>query len=120
MTPELLWKRYAAIWSSDVATRTTELEACLADPCHYCDPNGLIVGRSALSDYMGNFQRAVQDGRFEILMVAHHHSRMLAEWVLRSAAGKILQTGRSFAVVAEDGRFESITGFFDDMPRLAV
>jgi len=50
---------------------------------------------------------------FEILSVIHHHDRMLAEWRLLGPGGAVLQTGRSFAIVADDGRLRSITGFFD-------
>jgi len=38
---------------------------------------------------------------------------MLAEWRLLGPGGAVLQTGRSFAIVADDGRLRSITGFFD-------
>ncbi len=44
MTPEALWQRYAL----DADARNGELAACLADDATYCDPNGLIEGRTAL------------------------------------------------------------------------
>jgi SnoaL-like domain len=113
VTPEFLWDRYASIWSSESAVRESELAACLADACSYCDANGLIEGRDALSAYMGGFQQNVKGGKFEILSVIHHHDRMLAEWRLLGPGGAVLQTGRSFAIVADDGRLRSITGFFD-------
>jgi hypothetical protein len=113
MTPEFLWERYARIWSSELAVRATELEACLADGCSYCDLNGLLEGREALSQYMGGFQESVKGGRFEILSVIQHHDRMLAEWRLRGSDGAVLQTGKSFATRASDGRLQNITGFFE-------
>lgn len=113
MTPEFLWQRYARIWSSEAVTRTSELEACLAEACVYCDVNGVQQGRKALSRYMGGFQESVKNANFEILSVLHHHDRMLAEWRLVGADGAVLQTGRSFATVAGDGRLQNITGFFD-------
>jgi hypothetical protein len=113
MTPEALWQRYARIWSSEPAVRTTELQACLADDCTYCDVNGLLSGREALSSYMGGFQQSVTGGKFEILSVIHHHDRMLAEWRLLGPDGTVLQTGRSFANAAPDGRLLNISGFFD-------
>jgi len=117
MTPETLWHRYARIWSSEPAVRTSELEVCLADDCTYCDVNGLLSGRDALSNYMGGFQQTVKGGRFEILFVIHHHDRMLAEWRLLGADGAVLQTGRSFANAAPDGRLLNISGFFDSPGR---
>ena len=113
MTPESLWRRYARIWSSEETIRAAEMETCLSEGCSYCDVNGLLQGRAALSGYMGQFQRSVAGGRFEILSVIHHHGRMLAEWKLLGPDGAVLQTGRSFATVAQDGRLQSITGFFD-------
>jgi hypothetical protein len=113
MTPESLWQRYARIWSSEPALRSAELEACLADGCTYCDVNGLLMGREALSNYMDGFQQTVKGGRFEILSVIHHHDRMLAEWRLLGPDRTVLQTGRSFANAAPDGRLLNITGFFD-------
>ena len=64
MTPEFLGDRYASIWSSESAVRESELAACLADACSYCDANGLIEGRDALSAYMGGFQQNVKGGNF--------------------------------------------------------
>lgn len=117
MTPDLLWQRYGRIWSADPATRTTELEVCLADECSYCDINVSIEGREALSNYMGGFQLSVKGGKFHIRSVIHHHKRMLAEWSLLGPDDALLQTGRSFATVSDDGRLQSITGFFDTRPR---
>jgi hypothetical protein len=113
MTPHSLWQRYARIWSSEPSLRLSELEACLVDGCVYCDVNGVQEGREALSRYMGGFQESVKGGNFEILSVVHHHDRMLAEWRLLGANGAVLQTGRSFATVSDDGRLQNITGFFD-------
>ena len=113
MNPEHLWQRYARIWSSEPALRAAELETCLADRCSYCDVNGLIEGREALSSYMGGLQQSVKGGKFEIRSVMHHHDRMLAEWKLIGGDGIVLQTGRSFATASADGRLQNITGFFD-------
>lgn len=112
MEAESLWRRYSAIWSSDIDRRKTELEACLADDATYCDANGLLEGREALSAYMGGFQESVQGGSFEILEVRAHHGRSLARWALRGPGGAILQLGASFAMHDDAGRLRSITGFF--------
>jgi hypothetical protein len=113
MTPDRLWQRYSRIWSADRATRGAELQACLANACSYCDVNGLIEGHEALSNYMEGFQQSVKGGNFRIKSVIHHHDRMLAEWELLGPDGVVLRTGRSFAILAGDGRLASITGFFD-------
>jgi hypothetical protein len=115
MSPETLWNRYAAIWSSDADVRVGELSACLTDDATYCDPNGLIEGPKALSAYMGGFQQSVPGATFRIRSVVHHHNRTLAHWALHGpndTNDKALQTGTSFGLLADDGRLRSISGFF--------
>ena len=116
MTPTVLWQRYAAIWSLPAVERTTEMQVCLADEITYCDPNGLIEGRRALSDYMQGFQDHLPGGRFHIKSVLHHHGRSLAFWELHGADDSLLQSGTSFSLAAPDGRHLSINGFFDPPP----
>lgn len=112
MTPEALWTRYAAIWSLDAGRRESELAACLADDLTYCDPNGLLAGRSALSGYMEQFQASMPGGHFRIRTVLQHHDRSLANWELRGKDGAVIQTGTSFGTLSGDGRLRAITGFF--------
>ena len=112
MTPEMLWPRYAAIWSLDAQQRQVELDACLADDATYCDANGFLEGRAALSHYMSQFQASAPGARFLIRSVLHHHDCSLANWSLVGANGDILQTGTSFGALAGDGRLHAISGFF--------
>lgn len=107
-----LWNRYAAIWSADAETRKHELLTCLADDVTYCDPNGVIEGREALSAYMETFQNSVPEATFRIAGLHQHHDRTLALWTLESRDGNTLQHGTSFATLSADGRFAHITGFF--------
>lgn len=111
MTPDALWTRYAAIWSLDAEARAGELAVCLSDDATYCDPNGLVEGRAALSNYMGGFQQNVPGGGFRIRAVLHHHDRTLAHWTLQAANGAALQAGTSFGLLSEDGRLQTISGF---------
>jgi hypothetical protein len=112
MTPDALWSRYSAVWSLPAGAREAELAACLTDEAAYCDPNGLLTGVAALSDYMGRFQASLPGGRFNIRSVLHHHDRSLAQWALHGDQGQVLQTGTSFGLIASDGRFQAISGFF--------
>jgi SnoaL-like domain len=112
MTPDVLWKRYAAVWSLTADQRVPELAACLADDVTYCDPNGLITGRPALSEYIGQFQHSVPGGQFHVRFVLHHHDRSLAHWALHAPGGDVLQIGTSFGMLAQDGRLRSVSGFF--------
>jgi len=117
MTPEELWTRYSAIWSAPIDSRRAELAACLSDGAAYCDPNGLIEGRDALSNYMGGFQDSVPGAAFRIRSVLHHHDCTLANWSMVGPEGNELQKGTSFGLLSEDGRLRSISGFFYDSER---
>ena len=110
---DTLWNRYAATWSLPADDRPGELAACLTDDVTYCDPQGPVSGRAALSSYLGQFQEAFPGTRFRIESVLHHHGQALASWTLRGAGDELHQRGTSFAVVAEDGRLSAITGFFE-------
>lgn len=112
MDAESLWPRYSKIWSAAPALRARELRECLADDATYCDPNGALHGRAALSDYMGGFQQSVPGGRFEILQVTAHNGRSLARWALLNSDGVTLQLGASFAIHDSKGRLKDISGFF--------
>ena len=112
MTPDALWRRYAAIWSLDAEARGGELAACLSEDVTYCDPNGLIEGQAALSAYMGGFQHSAPGAAFNIRTVLHHHGRTISHWTLQGPDGVALQTGTSFSLLADDGRFQAINGFF--------
>tara|TARA_R110000772_G_scaffold111558_9_gene215557 strand:- start:711 stop:1073 length:363 start_codon:yes stop_codon:yes gene_type:complete len=112
MTPEILWNRYAAIWSADEEKRKLELDSCLVNNATYCDPNGLIKGRSTLSDYMGNFQKNARGCMFQIRSVIAHHDRSLAHWTMNDEDGQIVQNGSSFGQLSDDGRLLNISGFF--------
>lgn len=121
MTPEILWPRYAATWSAPEAARVSELAVCLVDTVTYCDPNGLIEGREALSAYMGGFQQSVPQGSaFRVRSVNHHNGRTLAQWVLHGPDGVVLQLGTSFGALSDDGRLQAITGFFYDADAASV
>ncbi len=79
----------------------------------YCDPNGLIEGRAALSDYMAGFQQTVPGGTFKLNTLKLHNDRTLANWPMLGPDGKTLQDGVSYGHLAADGRLMAISGFFD-------
>lgn len=111
-----LWSRYAIIWSSDPETRARELEACVADTVTYCDPNGPLSGRAALSDYMGGFQVNFAGNGFRILDVISHNGGSLSRWEQYGADGSTLHHGASFATHDDEGRLKNINGFFPFTP----
>lgn len=113
MTPDELWRRYAALWSAPAERRAAELPACVHEACSYCDPNGLLEGPAALSDYMEGFRNAMPGASFRIESVATHHGRSSSTWAMVGADDAVMQRGRSFATCDERGRLRHITGFFE-------
>lgn len=112
MTPDDLWRRYAALWSTNPRERDDEMAACLADEVAYCDPHIEVTGRATLAAYMDGFQQNVPGGYFVISSVQHHHRHTFARWSLRGADGQTLQTGASFGLLSDNNRLQTITGFF--------
>jgi hypothetical protein len=113
MTVEELWERYAATWSLPDDRRDKQLAAVAAAGVTYSDPASEVAGLDALSRYMAGFQASVPGGAFSIRAVRHHHGRSLAHWSLIGPNEQVLQTGSSFALHADDGRLQAVTGFFD-------
>ncbi len=113
MTPEELWSRYARIWSSKADVRERELEVCFAAEPVYCDPNIMLKGRKALSDYMASFQTGMPGCAFQIQSVKSHHDRSLTFWRLIDSSGQEMNSGVSSALHYADGRFVNIAGFFE-------
>ena len=114
---DALWTRYAATWSLPDDVRLAELAECVSEDVGYCDPQGPVTGRRALSTYMGHFQDAFPGTAFRIESVVRHHDRTLAAWSLRDPADAVHQRGTSYAEVTADGRFGTITGFFEPPAR---
>ena len=109
---EVLWPRYAGLWSADAGTRAAAMPEYLDGAVSYSDPNIALSGLAAFDDYMAGFQRAMPGCRFEIDRVLSHYGRSLAWWRLCDAGGKTLQHGVSTARHVADGRLAEIAGFF--------
>ena len=118
MTPEAnnikaVWDRYAAIWSLGEDKRNQELKGCLSEDATYSDPASDILDVKALSEYMAGFQSTFPNCRFQINKAQLHHGRTLAQWDMVDADGTTLQQGVSHVLLADDGKFKQISGFFD-------
>lgn len=113
MDIEQLWRCYAKTWSDPPAERATGLATVVDDHVSYTDPHGPVDGVDCLSDYMAAFQQNVPGAHFRIRTVLAHHSRSLARWDLLGSDGSVLQAGTSVGTHADDGRLQTITGFFE-------
>lgn len=60
-----------------------------------------------LNLFGGIFSRLSRDGGGKV-----ERGRTISHWTLQGPDGAALQTGTSFSLLAEDGRFQAISGFF--------
>ena len=109
---ETLWTRYAASWSMPEAERLARLTETVSSEITYTDPNTTLTGIPAFSEYMSGFQANMPCVGFAIREETDHHQRCLSQWNMVDAAGAVIGTGTSFAVLSDDGKLAHITGFF--------
>ena len=106
------WNAYAKTWSLPDSDRPTALRDLVSEDVTYTDPQTAITGKGAFSAHIGQFQRDVPGGYFEILSVNAHHDRTLANWrMCKDRAGEVMR-GTSYATLNEAGQFTSFTGFY--------
>ena len=64
------------------------------------------------------FQRGFPGHSFRIRAVSAHHGRSLARWDQLDVAGNVVAPGISFATTTNDGRIQTVNGFFGDLEHL--
>jgi hypothetical protein len=111
---------YTRAWGvADETARHALLEKAWADDGRYCDPSGEAVGRDALVAHIGGFLKNPAMKGFALERVSGvdvHHNVLRFDWVLKNAEGNVVMEGVDYGVIAEDGRLQSITGFFGPIP----
>lgn len=113
---------YTGAWNeSDEGARRTLLERAWADDGVYTDPSAEVEGRDALIKHTGEFANNPEMKGFSLERISGvdvHHNVLRFDWALKDADGKTVIAGIDFGVLADDGRLQSITGFFGPMPEL--
>lgn len=111
-------KTYCAAWSeTDMEARAALLETAWADDGVYEDPMGRADGRTALIKHIGAVQSQFPGAVIEPTSgVDHHNSVLRFNWHMRMPDGSVGVAGVDFGTLAEDGRLQSITGFFGPVP----
>ncbi len=111
---------YTGAWNErDEGARRTLLERAWADDGVYTDPSADVQGRDALIKHTGEFANNPDMKGFSLKRTSGvdvHHNVLRFDWALLDAAGKTVIAGIDFGVLADDGRLQSITGFFGPMP----
>lgn len=116
---------YFQAWNArDLNVRAAALERAFATDVVYTDPKADVTGHQALSDMMDAVQTQVakQHATFAFLRtsaVDEHHGRLRFNWALKGHDAAIVLAGVDFVQLSDDGRLESIVGFFGETPASA-
>ncbi len=107
------WDKYSEVWSlPEAGERVSRLKELTASGMTYTDPTTAVEGVEALAETMGNFQKDIPGAKFVITQVIEHHQQSLAHWEMQGADGSVMMPGTSHALLSDDGKFRSFTGFF--------
>lgn len=114
-TPEALVDRYCAAWNTaDGAERRAILSSVLTDGGLYVDPSVRAVGIEAFATHIDGVVARNPGARISRTgPIDTHHEVLRFPWSNRLADGKVLRAGVDFCMLAADGKFQSIVGFFD-------
>jgi hypothetical protein len=113
-----LTDRYFAIWNETDGGRRRELIAkTWTDSASYLDPVMQGDGHDGIDAMVQGVQEQFAGHRFrQTGAIDAHHDRIRFSWELAPEGGPAVVSGTDFGVVAEDGRLQAITGFFDAAP----
>ncbi|MEN3281736.1 MAG: hypothetical protein V7607_2876 [Solirubrobacteraceae bacterium] len=107
---------YIATWNEADPERRRELIAqTWTDDATYVDPMMSGAGRDGIDTMIAGAQQQFPGHRFELAGAPDaHHDRVRFTWHLKPVAGgDTVAVGIDFAIVAEDGRLRSVTGFLE-------
>ena len=109
---------YCAAWNEpDADKRRALLEKAWSDDGTYCDPTADVAGRQALVDHIGSVFEMF--GHYRMQRTSgydQHHDYVRFTWDMQTESGEPLVDGFDVARLAQDGRIDSILGFFGPFP----
>jgi hypothetical protein len=113
--PTTIVERYISMWNEpDAERRRTLVAQTVTEDAHYVDP--LMSGRGVegITAMIAGAQSQFPGHRFALHAGPDaHHDRVRFSWSLSAEAGEPVAVGVDFAVLDEDGRMRSITGFLE-------
>jgi len=109
---------YMDAWNEkDEAKRRALLNKAWADDGRYTDPMSDAHGREALVALIAQFQQQMPGASITATSgVDQHHDHLRFTWKMVAADGSTGIEGIDIGQLAEDGRIQSITGFFGPLP----
>jgi SnoaL-like domain len=110
--------RYLAVWNETDAMRRRELIAqTWADGASYRDPLMQGDGRAGIDALVQGVHQQFPGYRFrQVGAVDGHHSYVRFAWELGPEDGPAPIAGSDVAILAPDGRLQSVIGFLDRVP----
>ncbi len=110
-----LVNRYIAVWNERDATRRHALIAqTWTDDAKYLDPLMRGDGYAEIDAMIQAVQERFNGYYFrQFGSVDTHNSHMRFSWELATESGEVLTGGTDFAIIAADGRLQTVTGFLD-------
>jgi len=109
---------YLAAWNeTDETKRRALLDRSWADDGRYTDPMSVAPGRDALVALISQFQQQMPGASLVATSgIDLHHERLRFGWKLAAPDGSTRMEGIDVGQLADDGRLQSITGFFGPLP----
>jgi hypothetical protein len=106
---------YFAAWNArEPAARRSAISKAWTETGSYLDPMMEGEGHAALDAMITAAQAQFPGLSFTLRgKPESHHDRIRFSWSLALEGGAPVAHGTDFAVIAEDGRLQSVTGFLD-------
>jgi hypothetical protein len=111
----LIANRYLAAWNArESAARRSAIAKAWTETGSYLDPMMEGEGHAGLDAMIAAAQAQFPGLSFTLKGKPEgHHDRIRFSWSLAPEGGAPVAHGTDFAVIAEDGRLQSVTGFLD-------
>ncbi len=119
-TTSALVDRYFAAWNeTDAAERDQLITGTWAEDGTYLDPVMGGEGHAGIAAMIAGFGAQFPGLRFHRnATIDAHNDRLRFSWVLVAPNGPVIAAGTDVALLSNDGRLQSVTGFFDQAPVL--
>lgn len=107
--------RYLAVWDEqDTIRRRALIAAVFTSEAVYIDPMARSAGHDGLDAMIGAVQQQFAGLRFRLHGKQDGHNDVVRfSWSLAADGAEPVAYGTDIAVVTEDGRISSVTGFLD-------
>lgn len=109
---------YISMWNeTDAERRRNLIERTWTETASYLDPVMNGEGQSGIDAMVQGVQEKFPGHQFHRTSdIDSHHDRVRFSWKLALEGGPAIVGGTDFGVIADDGRLQTITGFFDHTP----